>query len=330
VRTALCSLLTVILSLAACQAAPTAHVALADTEARWHNGPVPLAGVVVHPASPAAARRLPGAVIIQGSGPSDRSNKWARAIAEELARTGMVVLLPDKRGSGQSGGDWRTATFDDLAQDALAGLEHLATRGDVDPRRIGVIGLSQGGFVAPLAAVRSSRVAFVVAISAAATPLVEQVEHEMRNTFRQAGLAPPDVEQAMKIQHAAGRYLTHGDWESYAALLRDAKTRPWAGVAAGFPPDRESWVWAWWRPLLAFDPMDSWKAVRVPALLVYGADDEHDNVPVRRSVERLRSAPAVAVAVIPGTGHSLYAAGTSELHPEFKRELRRWVRRHVH
>jgi len=67
-------------------------------------------------------------------------------------RHGVVALSYDKRGVGGSGGDWRTATFDDLAADARAGVHLLARRADVDPSRLGVYGHSQGGFLGPMIA----------------------------------------------------------------------------------------------------------------------------------------------------------------------------------
>ncbi len=132
---------------------------------------------------------LAGAVVLQGSGVSDRSNAWSRAIAEELARAGLAVLLTDKRGCGASGGDWRTVGFEELADDALAGVAFLASLPEVDPGRIGLVGLSQGGWVAPLAAARSPEVAFVVDVSGAAVGYVEQSFFEMANTVRQEGLS---------------------------------------------------------------------------------------------------------------------------------------------
>ena len=86
-----------------------------DVQAEAADGAV-LAGVLL---MPPGAGPFPGAVIIQGSGDSDRTNFWARSIAQVLANGGIATLLPDKRGTGLSEGDWSCASFETLARDAL-------------------------------------------------------------------------------------------------------------------------------------------------------------------------------------------------------------------
>jgi Predicted hydrolase of the alpha/beta superfamily len=77
------------------------------------------------------------------------------------------VLGYDKRGVGESTGDWNAATYEDLAGDAVAAVEYLKTRRDIDAAQIGLLGISQAGWIMPLAAVRSKDVAFLISISGA-------------------------------------------------------------------------------------------------------------------------------------------------------------------
>src|ERR1700676_3789475 len=102
----------------------------------FRNGAVTLAGTLALPRAPA---RHAAVVLIHGSGPQSR---WGtnRYVADRFARAGIAALAYDKRGSGDSGGDWRTATYADLARDALAAVALLAARPDIDPARIGVHG----------------------------------------------------------------------------------------------------------------------------------------------------------------------------------------------
>lgn len=280
---------------------------------------------------------FPGAVIIHGSGSSDRSNVWADAFARVLARSGVATLLPDKRGSGESGGDWRSASFETLARDALAGVDLVGTHPKVDPREIGVVGLSQGGHVAPLAADRSDDVAWVVDVSGAAVPMIEQIRHEMANTARHAGLSPEGVEAILAIQRAAERWVETGEWDPYATTLDAAEGTPWAEVAAGFPRSPDSPVWTWARLNGAYDPIPHWKALDVPILVFYGAEDESDNVPVVESVRRLEAALAEVghedhhIRVVPGAGHGIWApdadhsAHDHRLHPDLVEGLTAWI-----
>lgn len=285
-----------------------------EESVEYSNGCLGLAAALL---LPEADEPVPGVVLIQGSGDSDRTNLWARAIAEGLASRGLAVLLTDKRGSGESAGDWRTADMEDLAEDAIAGVEYLRSRPEVDLGRIGLLGLSQGGHVAPLAAALGDHVAFTISASAATTTLAEQMNHEMRNTFRQAGLSEDGVEQGMAIQRLAEQFARTGDWAPYAAALEAAEGTPLAPVAQGFPQTPDSWVWGWVRRVADYDPIPYWKMLTGPILVVYGKEDERNNVPVAESVRRLRSAlegrgAPWQIQVYEGSGHALYAPDADE------------------
>ncbi len=285
-----------------------------ESDVRYADDDVQLAAALL---MPAGGGPFPGAVIVQGSGDSDRTNAWSREFAEAMARRGIAVLLTDKRGSGASGGDWRTADFSDLAADALAGVRFLAGRPRVSANHVGLVGLSQGGMVVPLAADGAPDVDFVVDVSGAATTVAEQLDHEMRNTFRQAGLGPEQVEAGMHLQALATRYLRNREWEPYRAALDDALASPLAPVAKGYPSRPDAWEWDFFRGIGEYDPLPHWRALRQPVLVVYGERDELDNVPVDDSVARLHRAlaghraPAI-VRVFAGSGHALYPPDASE------------------
>lgn len=302
-------------------------------DVRYANGPLELAAELL---LPAAEGPVPGAVILQGSGTSDRTNAWARAIAEALVGEGLAVLLTDKRGSGASGGDWRTAGFGDLAGDALAGLELLAARPEVDAARVGLVGLSQGGWVAPIAAAaRPEEVAFVVNVSGAAVSFAEQTTVEMANTARQAGLDEAAVGRVLELHRLAAHYLLSGDWEAYEEALASAREQPWGALARGFPQSREQPIWTFLRRVASFDPLPYWLQVQQPVLVVYGGEDEGDNVPVAESVRRLEFAfaaarhPSFRIEVFPGAGHGLLDPGGEGLLPAFLDLLAGWLRQTV-
>jgi len=246
-------------------------------------------------------RAAPGAVMIHGSGASDRDNAWYMMIADALVRDGIAVLLPDKRGSGKSEGDWFTTDLSGFRDDAAAQLDFLRGHAAIDSARAGLVGLSQGGHIAPMVAGHSP-VAFVVNISGSAVPLAEQIVHE--------------VEQDMKRDRIPGIL----DPVVRAISLRIIKRRR---------PE-------WWETNGPIDPIDHWRGVEVPALVVYGEDDELDNVPVRRSVERLRSLGRanLDVWVYAGSGHALWepdewrslpAGGRQRIRGDFLRRLTEWI-----
>ncbi|MFQ5931692.1 MAG: hypothetical protein ACE5MM_04745, partial [Nitrospiraceae bacterium] len=88
---------------------------------------------------------FPAAVFIHGSGTSRRDSHWYLTPAQYLQQNGVVVLLPDKRGSEQSEGDWRTASFEDLATDTVAAVGFLKNQAEVALSDLGVADRVQVG-----------------------------------------------------------------------------------------------------------------------------------------------------------------------------------------
>src|SRR5206468_7559058 len=136
-----------------------------------------LAGTVSKPQS-AAAARLPAVILIGGSGPTDRDGvafgiPILGEIAGALADAGFVVVRYDKRGIGQSGGRTESASLADYAEDVRAAVKMLAERKDVDPKRIAVVGHSEGGLVALMTAAHEKKVA---AVGLIATPGITGAE----------------------------------------------------------------------------------------------------------------------------------------------------------
>lgn len=296
------------------------------------NGDIGLAGDLIKPAG-SRGEPLPAILFIHGSGESDRTHYWSRRFAESMAGAGFAFLLPDKRGSGASGGDWRTASFEELADDALAGVRYLRAREDIDPERIGVAGFSQGGRIVSIVAAREPQLRFVINVSGSAVSFARQVEHEMANRFVRAGLSDSQQEEAMALHHSAADYLSGAiDWDDYKARLDRALESSWAEVARGFPQSRDEWRWEFFRGVMDFTPLPYWRRVTQPTLIVYGAADEDENVPVAESVRNLEEAfedhPDFTIRVFEGTGHGLWKEGR---HPpkhrdDFLRLVVEWAR----
>jgi dienelactone hydrolase len=141
-----------------------------DEEAVTYSGAgVQLSGTVFRPATPGPH---PAVVCVHGSGPGLRESYAVEA--DRLAREGIAVLTFDKRGSGASTGDWTRVGFDELADDVLAGVRFLRQDKRIRSDKIGLFGISQAGWVIPLAASRSSDVAFIVPVSGGAVTPAEQ------------------------------------------------------------------------------------------------------------------------------------------------------------
>lgn len=135
-------------------------------------------------------------VILSGTGQQDRDGTMGghtvfALIADSLARRGIAVLRSDDRGVGQSTGDYSAATTVDFADDALAAVNYLRSRKDLGLRRIGLLGHSEGGMAAAIAAGRDAGIAFVISLSSPGVTGLEALLTQNRNIVARAPI--PDV-----------------------------------------------------------------------------------------------------------------------------------------
>lgn len=260
---------------------------------------------------PSACERCPALVFIHGSGSSARSNPWTTAWANALREKGVVVLHPDKRGSGQSAGDWKKASFETLAEDAIAAVNVLVKHPRVDPARLGVIGFSQGGHVAPLAAEKSDVIKLVLNVSGSLVPMSEQLFDEIRMDADKSGLSP---EQVALLRDLHGHILDYAQtgqgWDQYEALVKEAgKSLAGTPFMENLPLQKDLWVWSWLKMNAGFDPLPHWKRLGQPALVVYGGQDE--NVDTHKSVgllmnDLVKAHSNVSLLYLQPNGHAIF------------------------
>jgi len=212
------------------------------------------------------------AVVIHGSGTSQRDNGWYLTLTKHLQDNGIVVLLPDKRGSEKSEGDWRTSSFEDLATDTHAAIEYLRTQRSVPLSGIGVIGMSQGGWIAPLVASQDDDLAFLVSMVGSAVTPREQLLYEENYNLRQAGFLPGISNVLAYVGSANVRYLAQPEL---------------------------------YKLIVDYDPLPYWGSTSVDSLALFGTDDT--NVPSAESARRLASLnnPHIRMKVYEGSGHAL-------------------------
>jgi pimeloyl-ACP methyl ester carboxylesterase len=298
-------------------------------EVAFKSGDIGLTGLLLRPRSSGAH---PGVVFIHGSGGSGRDNFWPFLLANHLAMNGIAVLLPDKRGTGTSGGDWKSADFWELATDALAGVSVLRAREGVDPRRVGLVGFSQGGWIAPLAAARSRQVAFVVDISGPAVSVKEQTLHETVQDLKRAHVPESDVKELLDLFGLLERHLRcEVPWQDYEAALKAKRAGFKAALFKELPSTPDDWQLGFYQRVGSFDPLPYWRRLEVPSLIVFGELDDSEKAPVRASVARLREALAgkdpaqCTIKVFPDTGHGLFDK-TYRLRKDFLDCLTSWIR----
>lgn len=250
---------------------------------------------------------LPASVMIHGSGPQDRDGYASiiAVIADELAANGRVVLVYDKRGSGESDGDGARATFDVLAQDATAAMKELAKRPEVDKTSIGLAGSSQAGWVAAKAIALGAKPADVLLLGAAGSA-ISVVEQNLYNTgvrARCAGLPKQAVRLALDQQRAFFAFLADPKKATSLDSLTVSARRNQALADWLFPDSRSTdrSANAWYVVLdPTFDPLPVWKGYKGKGLFLFGEYD--DATPSMLAIERLKGAH-VQTQLMPSAQH---------------------------
>jgi uncharacterized protein len=263
-----------------------------------------LTGTLAKPGD-AGARRLPGVVLVGGSGPTDRDETVYGIpifgqLAGQLADAGYIVLRYDKRGVGQSGGRPESATLTDYAEDLRAVIKTFSERKDVDNKKIAVVGHSEGGAVGMLAAAKDNRVAALALVASLGITGAElnlaQVNHALERSTRSDAEKQSTVALQKQIQTAV---LTGKGWETISPGLRKQADVPW------------------FQSFLAFDPAKPMAGIRQPILIVQGLLDTQVAPSNADRLEQLakgrKKAAPVEVAKIPGVNHLLVPATTGEV-----------------
>ncbi len=229
-----------------------------------------------------------------------------------LPPLGIAVFTYDRRGSGRSGGNLKDSDYAMLADDAIAAVKMLQDDDRIDPKRVGIWGLSQGGWLSLLAAARSPEVGFVASIAAPVVTPDVQMMFRSENFMRINGYSEAEIAQMRTARKAVDDYMRgNGDRATAQTLVDRIKDKPWfdqmyLGATVG---DRAT---SRWRKEIEYDPLPPLDKVKVPALILYGANDPV--VPVAISVERItqRSLPGFTVRVIAGADHHMATSMTPQ------------------
>lgn len=251
-----------------------------------------LAGTFTRPAS---GGPFPAVILISGSGPQDRDealmgHRPFLVLADHLTRRGIAVLRYDDRGVGESTGDFASATSRDFASDALAAARYLKTRNDVDPAAIGLAGHSEGGLVAPMVAVQSPDISYIVLMAGSGVN-GERILYAQAALIARAGGATEEaiatnretqgaIFEVLKSEADAGRAA-----EAIGAILRTAfksateQERAVAGITDETTLEQAVAAQVqqvnnpWFRYFLTLEPAEMLERVTVPVLAINGEKD---------------------------------------------------------
>jgi fermentation-respiration switch protein FrsA (DUF1100 family) len=297
-----------------------------------------LEGTFTVPAGAGPANRVPGVVLITGSGPQDRDESLMghrpfAVLADALARRGIAVMRCDDRGVGNSSGDFAASTIDDFASDAAFALMTLGAKPEIDPMRVGFLGHSEGAAAGALAvglvdadpqAVLNA--SFLVMLAGTGVDGDAVLREQNVLLLRAAGKSDEEIAPAKAAQaaflDAVRRRAEDAELRAAARALIVAQVRanggdPDALPAAGLDAQADSTVAqskaTWMRRFLEVDPAVALRRMTCPVLVLNGSLDcqvsPGQNLPPIEAALKQAGVPAT-VKILPGLNHLFQPAKT--------------------
>jgi len=289
---------------------------------------ITLAGTLTLPSGKGPS---PVVLLISGSGPQDRNETIYNhhpflVLADYLTRQGIAVLRVDDRGVGESTGDFSQATSVDFASDVLAGIEYLKTRKEINPEQIGLIGHSEGGLIAPMVAVKSPDVAFIILMAGTGLTGEEILYLQGALISRAMGVSEEDIaknrqfnekifsvikeEKDKKNAEERLRQMFMEDWEKMSDEKKEQMGDPEVILKAQLPNLLAPWL----KFFLTYDPRPTLSKVKCPVLAINGEKDLQ--VPPKENLSAIEEALKVGgnqnytIKELPGLNHLFQTAQT--------------------
>lgn len=293
-------------------------------EVRFKKGSDTIAGILILPPGKGP---FPAVAFLHGSEAGSRSMPHYRRAADRLVNEGIAVLITDKRGVGDSTGKYvETPEMSVPAEDTVAKVDYLSGRAEIDPKRIGVMGWSQGGWVGPLAATMSPKIAFVIAVSGPSVSIRDQVIYQRGQELLDAGYSQKDVDEIAVFRRQLWTYYATGEgFDKVKGLFESEKGRTWFAKITSGPSDKlyepsalKSEDFQFFRNL-QYDPAPVLAQLKAPLLALFGEKDRL--IPVVESVSTFWSILGKSghkdftIRVFPNAGHGIQIVGGAQGKP---------------
>ncbi len=251
-----------------------------------------------------AETSVPAVVILHGAEPATRSIGY-RTHANIFLEQGLAVLLYDKRGAGESEGDHSAATYAQLVEDAIAAVHALRSRPEVDSTRIGLVGISESGWLTPEIAERVGGIRFVINKVGPCSSWADTNAWEVYNELIAEGWSPEEATEQVAVFRRLWRHYAAPDPAEREGLK--ASLKEWSNREGSPLPDSIRSVSASFAEDISYDPTPFLQRAAYSLLYVYGSEDV--NIPTAECVQRLTGMQAAGVPVsyhvFDGEGHEL-------------------------
>jgi pimeloyl-ACP methyl ester carboxylesterase len=281
--------------------------------------------------------RYPAVVLISGSGAQNRDeeimgHKPFLVLADYLTKNGIAVLRFDDRGTAASTGNFQTATSFDLSKDVEAGVQYLQTRKEINKKKIGLIGHSEGGMIAPMLASRSKDIAFIVLLAGIGIPGDQLLLLQQELIARASGVDEEDWQKGKSINQGAFEIVIQSTQQE--ELLKDLtayfkqalKEVPQSGMPEGVTENDyinlavRQLSSPWMQYFIKYNPSPVLEKVKCPVLAINGGKDLQ--VPAKVNLDAIKAAlikggnKQVTTKEIPGLNH-LFQECTTGLPAEY-------------
>jgi pimeloyl-ACP methyl ester carboxylesterase len=310
---------------------------------------ISLSGTLTLPQGPGP---FPVVVLLSDNGPRDRDetiegHRPFLVLSDHLTRKGIAALRFDKRGGGKSTGNYAEATIEDFAGDAQAAVTYLKTRKDLDPKRIGLIGHSEGGLIAPIVASRSTDIAWLVLLAAPALKGEDILLLQSELIMKVAGIDEEQISRTLDFNrqtYALARQ--EKDPAAFETKLNDLVQSSGMGALvpqATLQAQVRTMASPWFRYLLDYDPLPALQKTLCPVLALNGQKDLQ--VPPKENLSKIQEALQEAgnkdsqISQMPGLNHlfqhcptgspSEYGAIEETMAPEALDAVSAWVLKHA-
>ena len=271
-----------------------------------------------------------GIVMIGGSGPTDRSNgEYFLAYRDQFTSHGIAVLWYDKRGVGESSGNWAEGTLDDLANDAIAATSALRrVQGDATP--VGLFGHSEGGWVALRAAAKSGQADFVITNSCPGTTPGQADRHAVTRAISGETWPEQDKAAALRLYNDLAEAAAHDRDYAYVQYLFSSAAQ--YGILRPYIEPLDEALWTFFKRMHDHDPIPDCRKLPCPHLAIFGALDPL--VPVAESIAAFTAAACgtgrhpvatTTIHVVPGADHRLLIQGDTGLSTSHLTCLCAWI-----
>jgi hypothetical protein len=270
---------------------------------------------------PQVSHKVPAMVVLHGASEPLASTPLYQHLAQGLPQLGMAVLIFDRRGSGASTGE-KDVVYQTLADDGIAGANALRQMPEIDAKRVGYWGISQGGWLVTMAAASDPKAAFAVAVSAPLVTAESQMEFAMANRLRVLGYGDGDIDAMLDARHKLdGYFLGHNSRDAAVSALGKIADKPWFGQMYLPQPDKVSQdpAKSSWKGEMDIDFFTTVAEVKVPIFYMLGDADPW--VPVAPTAEKLSELeqdedhphPNLSHVIVPGANHLMMTVAQDKM-----------------